>query len=112
MTKMNGNIQHIFEALLSHLNTYENVNITYLKTCVQLNTHATFLSIYTKRDRLELEFQLEREDNFFPIFMCQRISKNRVLHRVALGDFSEFDDQIKIWIDDAYCLIEKKATDN
>jgi len=112
LKRMNEKIQLIFEALLTHLDTYESISIIYLKTCVKINTHATFLSVYTKQNSLELEFQLDRKEDIFPISFCQRISKNRVLHRVVLGELSEFDDQIRAWVNDAYCLIEKKTTDN
>lgn len=92
---MNKNVKPIFEALLSHLETFDKIEVSYLKTCVQV-----------KKDCLELEFQLDREDDFFPVFKCQRISKNRILHRVALGELSDFDQQIKIWIKGAYQLIK------
>jgi hypothetical protein len=106
--KMNKKVQIVFEALLSHLKNFETIDIIFLKTCVQINTNSTFLSITTKQDRLELEFQLDREDDFFPISLCKRVSKNRILHRVAIGELSEFDHQIKIWIKDAYNLINKR----
>jgi len=107
-TKMNEKVQLVFEALLAHLKVFEAIHIIFLKTCVQINTNSTFLSITTKQDRLELEFQLDREDDFFPIFLCKRVSKNRVLHRLAIGELSEFDHQVKIWIKDAYDLINKR----
>ena len=106
--KMNDTVQLVFEALLTHLKSFKAIDIIFLKTCVQINTNSTFLSITTKRDRLELEFQLDREDDFFPIAVCQRVSKNRVYHRLAIGELSEFDKQIKIWIKDAYDLINKR----
>ncbi|MGZ2369902.1 DUF5655 domain-containing protein [Ancylomarina sp. YFZ004] len=106
--KMNEKVQIVFEALLSHLKDFEAIDIIFLKTCVQINTNSTFLSIVTKQDHLVLEFQLDREDNFFPIYLCKRVSKNRVLHRIAIGELSEFDHQIKIWIKEAYDLIHKK----
>ena len=99
---MNEKIQIVFETLLSHLKNFEAIDIIFLKTCVQINTNSTFLSITTKQDRLELEFQLDRKDDFFPIYLCKRVSKNRVLHRVAVDELSEFENQIKIWIRDAY----------
>lgn len=103
---MNKNVKPIFEALLSHLETFDKIEVSYLKTCVQVKKGSTVLSISKKKDCLELEFQLDREDDFFPVFKCQRISKNRILHRVALGELSDFDQQIKIWIKDTYQLIK------
>jgi len=107
LKRMNENVRDVFYSLLSHLQSFEGIEIIYLKTCIQFKTVSTFLSIYTKRDRLELEFQLGREDDYFPIYKCQRISKNRVLHRLAIGELSDFDEQVKLWIRDTYYLISK-----
>ncbi|WP_461637462.1 DUF5655 domain-containing protein [Labilibaculum euxinus] len=107
LQKMSPTIAELFEALLSYLITFEKLEIIYLKTCVQCKTGATFLSIYTKRNHLILEFQLQREEDQFPIYLCKRISKNRVLHRIAVGGLSEFDQQLKNWLKEAYQTIRK-----
>ena len=107
LKKMSENIQEVFETLLSHLNSFENIEILYLKTCIQFKIGATFLSIYPKKDRLELEFQLNREEDFFPVYKCKRISKNRVLHSVAVEDMDEVDTQLINWLQDAYNTIRK-----
>lgn len=106
--KMNTKILETFELLLSYLNTFENIEIIYLKTCIQFKTKATFLSLYPRKDRLELEYQLNKEEDQFPVHKCIRISKNRVLHRLAIADCEDIDEQLKIWIRDAYWTIRKK----
>ncbi|WP_281253720.1 DUF5655 domain-containing protein [Labilibaculum filiforme] len=68
---------------------------------------ATFLSIYAKRKHLVLEFQLQREEDQFPIYLCKRLSKNRVLHRIAITELSDFDQQLKNWLQEAYQTIRK-----
>ncbi|RUT73029.1 DUF5655 domain-containing protein [Ancylomarina longa] len=79
----------------------------YLKTCIQFKIGATFLSIYPKKDQLELEYQLQREDDQFPVFKCIRISKNRVLHKLVIGEIHEIDNQLKNWLSEAYNTIKK-----
>lgn len=107
LQKMSPDISELFEILLSYLTTFENIEIIYLKTCIQFKIGATFLSVYTKKNHLELEFQLHREEDQFPIYLCKRISRNRVLHRLAIGELSEFDQQLKNWLKEAYQTIKK-----
>jgi predicted transport protein len=107
LQKMSPDISELFEVLLSYLITFENIEIIYLKTCIQFKIGATFLSVYTKKNHLELEFQLHREEDQFPIYHCKRISRNRVLHRLAIGEVSEFDQQLKNWLKEAYQTIKK-----
>ena len=108
INKMSTDIASLFEVLLSHLQSFDKIEIIYLKTCVQFKIGATFLSVYPKKDRLILEFQLAREEDQFPIYICKRLSKNRVLHRVALGEIADFDQQLRNWLSEAYHTIKKK----
>ena len=81
---MNPEISELFETLLSYLITFENIEIIYLKTCIQFKIGVTFLSVYTKGNHLEFKFQLLWKKDQFPIYQCKLISKNRVLHRLAI----------------------------
>lgn len=105
---MDSSAKELFEQLLEYLQTFDGIEVIYLKTCIQFRINATFLSIYPKKGRLELEFQLNREDDQFPIYQCIRISRNRVLHKIAIEEPGEFDGQLKIWLLDAYNTIKKK----
>lgn len=63
---MNPDIPKLFEVLLSYLTTFKNIKIIYLKTYIhQFKIGAAFLSVYTKKNHLELEFQLHREEDQF-----------------------------------------------
>lgn len=97
-----------FELLNAYIADFEEVEILYLKTCIQFKIGATFLSVYPRKDRLVLEYQLKQEEDYFPVFKCIRISKNRVLHRLVITEPSEFDTQIKEWIKAAYQTVRKK----
>jgi len=104
---MSAEVLETFELLYTYLNTFEKIEILYLKTCIQCKIGATFLSIYHRKDRLILEYQLNREEDQFPVYKCKRISKNRVLHRLAIESPIEIDNQLKAWIKDAYLTIRK-----
>lgn len=106
--KCSTTILETFELLLSYLKTFDNIEIIYLKTCIQFKTGATFLSVYPRKNLLNLEYQLNKEDDQFPVHKCIRISKNRDLHRLAIAEREDMDEQLKIWIKDAYWTIRKK----
>ena len=108
LNKMNSEIEALYESLLSHLQSFSGIEIIYLKTCIQFNIGATYLSVYPKKDRLDLEFQLTREEDQFPIYICKRISKNRVLHRIAIAEIADFDQQLRNWLLEAYHTIKKR----
>lgn len=107
LQKMNSEICEIFGILRSYLETFDDLEILYLKTCIQFKIGVTFLSVYPKKDRLELEFQLNRTEDQFPVYKTIRISKNRVLHRIAIGENSDIDNQLKMWLLEAYQTIKK-----
>ncbi|MGQ1909981.1 DUF5655 domain-containing protein [Marinifilum sp. RC60d5] len=107
-TRMSTTTLETFELLLSYLNSFENIEIIYLKTCIQFKIEATFLSVYPRKNYLNLEYQLNKEDDQFPVHKCIRISKNRVLHRLTIAECKDIDEQLKIWIKDAYWTIRKK----
>jgi predicted transport protein len=106
--KMNQKVLAVFELLHNFLSDFDEIEILYLKTCIQFKIGATFLSVYPKKDRLELEYQLNYEDDIFPVYKCKRISKNRVLHRLVIAETIDFDEQIKQWIKAAYWTVRKK----
>jgi predicted transport protein len=105
---MSTEILDTFELLNQYILEFENVDILYLKTCIQFKIGATFLSVYPRKDRLVLEYQFNQEEDCFPVFKCIRISKNRVLHRLVIAEPSDFDTQIKEWIKAAYWTVRKK----
>jgi hypothetical protein len=53
-SKMNEEILQTFELLYHYTSGFEDVEILYLKTCIQFKIGATFLSVYPKKDRLVL----------------------------------------------------------
>ncbi len=108
LKKMGTEIEALFETLLSFLQSFDVIEIIYLKTCIQFKIGATFLSVYPRKDRLILEFQLRREEDQFPIYFCKRMSKNRVLHRIAIAEIVDFDQQLRNWLLEAYHTIKKK----
>ena len=107
-SKMTDEILATFELLHDYALNFDNVEILFLKTCIQFKIGATFLSVYPKKDRLVLEYQLNNEEDYFPVSFCKRISKNRVLHRLVIAEPSDFDKQIKEWIKAAYWTVRKK----
>jgi|GEM_PF-2148447 len=106
--KMNDCVVATFVQLEEYVKTFENIEVLYLKTCIQFKIGANFLSVYPKKERLVLEYQLHQEEDVFPVIFCKRISKNRVLHRLVIAEPEDFDTQIKDWIKAAYWTVRKK----
>ncbi len=62
-----------------------------LKTAIQVKSKSTFLSIYLKKKKVHLEFQLGFESKLKPITKTVRISKHRVFHHADIYSIEEMN---------------------
>ncbi len=76
-----------------------------VKTSIQVRSNATFLSIRPKRRHLEIEFQLGRCVEDFPVYKTIRISKNRVMHYAVLESADDLSGQVLGLLRESYRLI-------
>ncbi len=100
-----GQIRMIFDRLMQEAHQFGDISVNPVKTSIQVKAGATFLSVRTKRDRVEIEFQLGREIAKLPITRSFRISKNRVLHTAVLERFDQVNKELVGWLQESYELI-------
>ncbi len=77
-------IVEIFHALLDLVTSFGDVELLPLKTAIQVKSNSTFLSIYLKKNKAHLEFQLGSESKLKQITRAVRISKHRVFHHADI----------------------------
>ncbi len=100
-------VRKTFDTLMGELYKLGNITINPVKTSIQVKAGATFLSIRPRKRHLELEFQLGREVNEFPVYRTVRISKNRVLHSAILDGPLQVDAKLMNWLRESYALVKK-----
>jgi len=98
-------IRTIVYDLLSEIGQFGPIELNPVKSVIQVKAGATFLSIKPKKDYVELEFQLGREIDQFPVHKTIRISGNRVLHLLYIQNHRDINDQLLNWLRSAYLLI-------
>ncbi|MCK5456839.1 MAG: hypothetical protein KAI45_06895, partial [Melioribacteraceae bacterium] len=101
-------IVEIFHALLDLVTDFENVELLPLKTAIQVKSNSTFLSIYLKKNKVHLEFQLGYESKQKQITKSVRISKHRVFHHAEIYSIEEIDSEFTVLLRDAFNTVVKK----
>lgn len=100
-------IVEIFHTLLDLVAEFGDVELLPLKTAIQVKSNSTFLSIYLKKNKVHLEFQLGYESKLKPITKAVRISKHRVFHHADIFSIKEFDSEFTILLRDAFNTVVK-----
>ena len=101
-------IVEIFHTLLDLVTNFGDVELLPLKTVIQVRGKSTFLSIYLKKNKVHLEFQLESESKLKQITKVIRISRLRVFHHADIFSKEEIDNEFSILLHDAFNTVEGK----
>lgn len=100
-------VKTTFDKLMRNLGKLGKITVNPVKTSIQVKATATFLSIKSKKDHMEIEFQLGNEVDEFPVYKNIRISKNRVLHFAILKSPQEVNAKLMNWLKKSYELVNK-----
>ena len=100
-------IVEIFHTLLDLVTSFGEVELLPLKTAIQVKSNSTFLSIYLKKNKVHLEFQLGYESKLKQITKSVRISKHRVFHHAEIYSIEEIDSEFTILLRDAFNTVVK-----
>jgi len=87
---------------------FGDIELLPLKTAIQVKSKSTFLSIYLKKNKVHLEFQLGYESKLKQITKVVRISKHRVFHHADIYSLEEIDSELTILLKDAFNTVVKK----
>ena len=101
-------IVKIFHALLDLVTSFGEVELLPLKTAIQVKSKSTFLSIYLKKNKVHLEFQLGFESKQKQITKAVKISKHRVFHHADIYSIKEIDADFANLLKDAFNTVVKK----
>jgi len=105
LAKKSINVQTTVMELLDEVQNFGPIEINPVKSTIQVKSGATFLSIKTKKDFVELEFQLGEKVEEFPIHRAVRVSGNRVLHFLFLQSPEDITEQVIKWIKSSYIMV-------
>ena len=98
-------IRMIYDRLMQEAHRFGDITVNPVKTSIQIKAGATFLSLRPKRERVEIEFFLDREVDKSPITKSFRVSGHRVLHCASLERFEQVDQELIGWLHKSYVLV-------
>jgi predicted transport protein len=98
-------IRQLFNQLVEIIESFGPVEVNAVKTSVHFRAGSNFLGVVVKKENLELEFQLPYCVDEFPIHKTIQISGKRTLHYLKVGSMEELDEQLLVWLNDAYNLV-------
>lgn len=105
LIKKSENIRSTILLLIRNIEQFGPLQLNPVKSSIQVKAGATFLSIRAKKDHVELEFQLGRQIDDFPVHRVVRISGKRYLHFVYIQDPDDVDETLLGWLKESYGLI-------
>jgi len=98
-------IRNVVYDLLTEIGQFGPIELNPVKSVIQVKAGATFLSIKPKKDFIELEFQLAKEIDQFPVHRTIRISRNRILHFLYIQGPEDINEQLLEWLRSSYLLV-------
>jgi hypothetical protein len=95
----------IYDRLMMEVHRFGDITVNPVKTSIKIKAGATFLSVGVRKDRLEIEFFLDREVSKPPITKSFRVSGQRVLHCAALEKFEMVNQELVSWLKESFDLV-------
>jgi len=101
--------QKAFDKLMRGVRRFGPVSVSSVKHVILLKAGTTFLAIKPKKDRIDIEFLLEKEIVDFRIIKTVRASKRRIAHFSVLEHPRDVNAQLLRWLKQSYILIRDEA---
>jgi hypothetical protein len=98
-------IRMIYDRIIMEVQRFGPYTLNPVKSSIQVKAGATFLSVKPKRDRVDIEFFLSREEGREPVTKCFRVSGNRVLTCATIDNVMQVNERLVGWIRESYELI-------
>ncbi len=88
-------IKKIFDLILSAIEDYSKVQISFLNHAIIISGKSSFLALKPKKQYMDVEIVLNEELNEFPIYKTVRASRNKFAHFIKIEEPEEVDSNIK-----------------
>ena len=98
-------IRMIYDRLIQEANRFGRITVNPTESSIEIKSNATFLSICTFSDRVEIKFYLRQFEDREPITSSTRISRERVLHTATLNNIMQVKERLVGWLWESYELV-------
>lgn len=94
----------IYVKLIDELSKFGYIKIEPKKTSIHLGNRYGFAGVYTRKDFINLEVHLNYKLISARVVKIEQASTNRFHHTIKLSDPSEIDEELLIWLKQAFEL--------
>lgn len=98
-------IRATYDKLITELKKIGPITVNPVKHGIMIKAATTFVALKPKRDRLDLEFILNKEIVDFSVHKTVRYSPRRFAHFVALEKPGDVTRKLIKWLRDSYELV-------
>lgn len=99
-------VRALYDQLVSLLKTFGPVQEDPKKTSIHLNRRYALAGVETRKNNFLLTIKSDHSIKSPRIEKVERISSKRFYHKVRISSSSDFDEELKGWLKEAYNLSE------
>lgn len=99
-------VRALYDQLISLLRTFGPVQEDPKKTSIHLNRKTALAGVETRKDSLLLNIKSDHAIKSPRIEKAEKISAKRFHHKVRISSPTDFDEELKTWLKEAYVLSE------
>lgn len=99
-------VRALYDQLVSLLHTFGPIEEDPKKTSIHLNRKSALAGVETRRNYLLLNIKSDHAIKSPRIEKAEQVSAKRFHHKVRISSLSDFDEELKMWLEQAYLLSE------
>jgi hypothetical protein len=99
-------VRALYNELLSVLRRFGPIEEDPKKTSIHINRKSALAGVETRKDGLLLNIKSDHPIKSPRIEKAEQISSKRFHHKVRIASPSDFDEELKTWLQEAYLLSE------
>ena len=99
-------VRALYNELLSVLRRFGPIEEDPKKTSIHINRKSALAGVETRKDGLLLNIKSDHPIKSPRIERAEQISSKRFHHKVRIASPSDFDEELKTWLQEAYLLSE------
>jgi Domain of unknown function (DUF5655) len=106
------NVKATYDYLIAALNEFGPVTEAPKQTSIHLENATGFAGVYTRKSYILLHFRTDYRIDSPRIEKTEQLSARRFKHAVSLESENDVNDELLVWLKDAYELAAAKNTES
>jgi hypothetical protein len=99
-------VRALYDQLVSLLRTFGPIEEDPKKTSIHLNRKSALAGVETRKNYLLLNIKSNHPVQSPRIEKTEQVSAKRFHHKVRISSLKELDEELKLWLHEAYILSE------